>query len=972
MINPNVSNDKERNPASNVGESYFDYVRPALQKLLKAFQLNFTYKKAEGDYLYYTDSHGHDQKVVDLLGGYGANLLGHNNPELIKVANDVFEKKRPFLAQASVRETSGELAKLLAHILKNETQKDFNIHFGNTGAEAVEIAIKHSELYYQAKVQKEVQSLRFQIAALADVSVLSLIVFFLTNFLKISRWFWRLKFLPNIAYPREIIPSLLQKYEAYLLSSSSPLLNLHGGFHGKTLGATALSSNYRGPFSRIVPEVISIHHETDLIYVFSNHIKPIPTFTQNNNRLEIHNKDFNTILAIFVEPIQGEGGIHSLTSTMAALLNKLTQRYDVPLISDEIQSGMGRTGRFLAGTHFNLKPNVVLLSKALGGSLAKISAIAIEKASYISELGIIQTSTFAEDDFSSSIAMAVLRLLHKNNFHLIQQAHLRGEWLTQQLTQRLFKYPSIIKEVRGKGLMIGIEFYPQIQSYSGAIRFLSQHDKLAYAIASYFLSVHNVRLAPCLSSPWTIRLEPSVYVTDADLNKFLKGLEDLCEILIHHRADLLFHNMLNPDLAKPLSQGISPISRPPYETQMSSDTNFRVAFLGYTSDPQFMHQWDENFNFASLPKINELLLRVQDGLLEPQGVAQFVVKSKTGKTVELQFYGLPVDATYFTKQWDQHSTEPLELVERATEMAYQNNCRLISYGGFTSIAALNGKAINPRRNMGYTTGNSLTAGVAFESTLSLAKQNSVRITESTVGIVGANGNMGRVLAQLFAERSSKLFLFVRPGKEKSAQHCLEQILNRLRKNKGLKTKGIFRYLQNLPDYQLWINRALDTRSWILESVLVHPNSPIKVVTEMSLLKSCAVIISTSNADHPIIHPEHIGSQKTIICDLAVPEDVSPGVKNLSQVICFSGGVVELPEGNQFITVGSGLPWNRVYACLAESLLLGLERRTDNFSYGHLEIDKVKWILKMFHKHGFKIDLKSEKTLGHFKGLSHES
>ncbi len=956
----------------NKSEGYFAFVRPALKNLLSAFQLNKTYFKAEGDYLFYHDHHGHEVKVLDLLGGFGANLVGHNNPEILQVLQNLQQEKRPFLAQASVRSKSGELAEFLSLLLKNETHQEYISHFANTGAEAVDVAIKHSELNYQRKVQAELASFKMQLHKVSKLPNKILVLFLMRNLFSILTFLVRTKFRPNVFVPNLIVTKLIQHYEQFLMNQPSPIIGLRGAFHGKTLGATALSSNYRRPFERILPHAVSVSHEQELIEVVTKTTVEVPQINFNSEVPTLETIPFCSALALFVEPIQGEGGIHELTPTMAAILNEVSARYKIPLVSDEIQSGLGRSGRFLAGTHFRLRPNIILLSKGLGGSLTKLSVTCIEKSHYVEELGLLQTSTFAEDDYSSSIAIATLRLLVRNNNYLIHQCHDTGVWLNGKLTHLLFKYPAVIKEVRGRGLMIGIEFYPQIESYSGSIRFLSLHHKLTYAISSYLLNVHSIRLAPCLSSPWVLRLEPSVFISHTELERFIEALDTACKILEHHRADLLFHFIVSDQAPDKQLAEIAPIPRPAFETQMSSDRNFRVAFLGYTADPQYMHQWDESLKGLSSEKVEDLLSRVQAALLEPQGVAQFLVKSKTGKSVELQFYGLPVDANYFTRAWTANSHEPVTLIEKATEMAYQNNCRLMSYGGFTSIAVLNGKALRPRSGMGYTTGNSLTAGVAFESTLTLAKQKGVDILKSTVAIVGANGNMGRVLAQLFAEKAQKLILFVRPGKENSAKDSMVQILDRLRSTKGLRRIGIFRGLVGFPEFREWLDGKIATEVWVRDSLLPHPQSPLVLETNLAMLTGCQIIVSTSNADHPIIHPQHIGTHTTIICDLAVPEDVSLAVKQQHNVTCFSGGVVELPEGNNFLTVGSGLPWNRVYACLAEALLLGLERRTDHFSFGHLKVERVKWILGVFHKHGFKIDLTSEKTQGHFRGYSHEN
>jgi acetylornithine/succinyldiaminopimelate/putrescine aminotransferase/predicted amino acid dehydrogenase len=962
--------------------SYFNYVRPGLKKLLESFALDKTYIKGEGDYLYYKDQTGHEVKVLDLLGGFGANLLGHNNPDLVQVFQNALKDKKPFLAQASVRSKAGDLAKLLNQHLHRETQKDFILHFGNTGAEATDIAIKHCELFYQNRVSKLKAELREQLQNLFRLPVKTRIQFLLKNAIPLWRFIFRqnhsgLWFLlknfkrlkkKNLAL---FVEDLLTAYEKSLLEQNVVFVHLKRSFHGKTLAATALSDNYKKEFSRISLRTLSIGDPISLCRWADRYFVPtlgldvsakIPIFRVNK---------LSRILGIFVEPIQGEGGIYSLTPEWTSVLNNVSRQLQIPLIADEIQCGLGRTGHFLAGTHFGLSPNLVLLSKGLGGSLVKISCVAIEKSYYQKQLGIVQTSTFAEDDLSSIIGIQVLSMLADNNFFLMHEARRKAECLRRQFLELKEVYPRVIRDFRGEGLMLGLEFIPQDKNFSGSLRFLSFYGRLGYVISSYLLNVHHIRMAPCLSQSWVLRIEPSLFIPQEELDSLVTAIKDVCDIFEKGRADLLLQHLVGKGSSQVSILKREALAAPLFRTQLSKSRRYRVAFLAYVSDPNFMYEWDESFKFLSAPEIISLFKKVQNALLEVHGAAEFTVKSITGELVEFQYYGLPVNANYFSRLWKTQSNEAHALIERAIDVAIDHRCKMIALGGFTSIAVANGLALTPRREIAFTTGNSLTAGVAYESIIELCKQQQIALGDTNLGIVGANGNMGRVLSQLFAKKVNFLSLFVRPGKEKGAKENLIQILNRAKADADLFDFGIYRLLKNIPGFQLWFNNKLSSLQWLENFILKSPRSPFKISSELILLKECSVIVTSSNSDEPIIQTQHIGSQKVVICDLAVPFDVSEEVKKLPQVYYYTGGVVELPPDNQLLTIGSGLPLNRVYACLAESLILGLERHRENFSYGHLEISKVQWILDKFHKHGFKIDLKCEKTLGHFEGSKYE-
>ena len=117
------------------------------------------------------------------------------------------------------------------------------------------------------------------------------------------------------------------------------------------------------------------------------------------------------VVACFVEPIQGEGGVRPLTEPYLKALRAIADTYGFPLIFDEVQSGMGRVGTFLASEPAGVRGDYYVLSKALGGGLAEIGALLVQRDRYQHEFGYLHTSTFAEDDFASGVALAALDLI---------------------------------------------------------------------------------------------------------------------------------------------------------------------------------------------------------------------------------------------------------------------------------------------------------------------------------------------------------------------------------------------------------------------------------------------------------------------------------------------------------------------------------------------------------------------------------
>ena len=173
---------------------------------------------------------------------------------------------------------------------------------------------------------------------------------------------------------------------AILETGSRTFIALEKGFHGKTLGAVQLTANqdYREPF---LIDGLTVHR------VRVNDIAHLEqTFARTGS-----------IAGLIFEPIQGEGGVREITAEFAQRAAALCSARGAPLMADEIQTGMGRTGTFLACEALGVTPDYVMLSKALGGGLAKISATLIRRERHVDKFDVLHTSTYAEDDYSSGV-----------------------------------------------------------------------------------------------------------------------------------------------------------------------------------------------------------------------------------------------------------------------------------------------------------------------------------------------------------------------------------------------------------------------------------------------------------------------------------------------------------------------------------------------------------------------------------------
>ncbi len=245
-----------------------------------------------------------------------------------------------------------------------------------------------------------------------------------------------------------------------------------GNFHGRTITIISFSTQpqYREGFGPFTPGFITV---------------PFGDAAALEAALEEHSE---TVVAFLVEPIQGESGIHIPPDGYLKRVEELCRQHDVLLIADEIQTGLGRTGRLFACEHEGVKPDVVVIGKALSGGLYPVSAVLTER----DVLGLFQPgdhgSTFGGNPLACAVARVALKVLVEEN--LIERSAVQGAYLLDGLEAIDSHY---VKEIRGRGLFVGIDLKPEA---GGARRFceaLAERGMLCKETHE-----HVIRLAPPL------------------------------------------------------------------------------------------------------------------------------------------------------------------------------------------------------------------------------------------------------------------------------------------------------------------------------------------------------------------------------------------------------------------------------------------------------------------------------------------
>ena len=346
-------------------DMHSDHLNAQMVRLLKTIGYDVGFCRGTGQYLY--DRQG--DRYLDLLSGFGVFAIGRNHPALRQTLKSVLDADLPNLVQMDVSTLAGLLAeRLLAHT--PYLQRAF---FANSGAEAVEAAIK----FARAATRR-----------------------------------------PGIVY-------------------------CDHAFHGLSYGALSITGDnmFRNGFEPLLPGCTSVP------------FNDLPAL-----EAALRARD---VAAFIVEPIQGKG-VNMPDDAYLKEAAALCRRYGTLFVADEIQTGLGRTGRFLAIEHWGVEPDMVLLAKALSGGHVPVGAVLTRDAIYAKvfdrmDRAVIHGSTFGKNDLAMAAGIATLEVIAAEG--LVKNADRMGERLKATLSALIPRY-EMLHQVRGKGLMIGIEFGP--------------------------------------------------------------------------------------------------------------------------------------------------------------------------------------------------------------------------------------------------------------------------------------------------------------------------------------------------------------------------------------------------------------------------------------------------------------------------------------------------------------------------------
>ena len=423
-------------------ELHSRHLNEQMVRVLRTIGYDVGFCKGQGQYLY--DRAG--SRYLDLLSGFGVFAIGRNHPAVRDALKSALDADLPNLVQLDVPTLAGVLAeRLLAYT--PHLDKAF---FANSGAEAVEAAIKF----------------------------------------------------------------------ARSATGRRGIVYCDHAFHGLTYGALSLNGDdmFRAGFDPLLPDCVSV---------------PFNDLAALEQALASR-----SVAAFIVEPIQGKG-VNLPSDDYLKSAAELCRRHGTLFVADEIQTGLGRTGRFLAIEHWGVEPDMVLLAKGLSGGQVPIGAVLtrrqiFEKVFNRMDRAVVHGSTFSKNDLAMVAGIVTLDVIEAEK--LVQGAAQKGEKLMRALSAMIPRY-ELLHDVRGKGLMIGVEFGPPKSltlKASWNIVETASSGLFCQLIAIPLFKDHKILTQVAGHASHTIKLLPPLTITDEDCDWIINSFDEV--IAASHRV----------------------------------------------------------------------------------------------------------------------------------------------------------------------------------------------------------------------------------------------------------------------------------------------------------------------------------------------------------------------------------------------------------------------------------------------------
>ena len=686
----------------------------------------------------------------------------------------------------------------------------------------------------------------------------------------------------------------------------SGIVSTQQGFHGLTNGA--LSATGSPGFQ-------------DGFFVRCNDFQHVE-FGDANALQQLLSANPNRFAAFIVEPIQGEAGIIVPPRGYLQAVREICDQHNVLLVVDEVQTGFGRTGEMFGFEHEAIVPDVVTLAKALGGGLVPCGAVAFRSKAYSIRFGLKHSSTFAGNSLAAAAGLATIEMLEKDNGGLIHQVASVGDLLQTGLHKIQLEHPDLIRSIRGKGLMLAIEFdFTSLKRRNGLLPILIDQQLLLHLVISYLLHRHQIRVAPTFMGRDIIRIEPPLQFDELQCDQTIAAFADTMEVLQSGNTGALLSTMIGEVSSSERFDYLSsqyvapnaPENKADDREESSGPIQGHFGFLVHLTGLQDLVDFDPSlaiFDSTRLVQLKHQLTRSSEPTVI--GVSDFV--SSDGICVRGHFVLVPHTPDELLAM---ERSQAIELVDAAAKVAAAQNVELIGLGGFTSIVSAGGLALSVNQLPPLTSGNAFTAAASMIAIEKACELRQRKLSQCSVAIVGAAGQIGRAISMMVAKEAKHLTLVGRDGSDKRTRQSLQSLSNDLVELKA-------------------------------------PQTQIRLASHLSEIASADVVIAVSSATEAFIESEHIKAG-AIVCDSSRPLNVSKDIiQSRPDVTWIEGGLVKIPQTSN-LDLFAGPTSEQVYACVAESALwamapyLGLPAATQI-----LDLATVNSLKNASVQHGFEI------------------
>ncbi len=286
---------------------------------------------------------------------------------------------------------------------------------------------------------------------------------------------------------------------AKLYTRKSGFIAALNGFHGKTMGSLSMlgKADYRRP--------VGVLYGGPVYHV------PFGDADAVERQLETCQRVGVDVAAVLMEPIQGEAGAIVPPDDFWPRLREMTKRYDCLLIADEVQTGLGRTGKLWGVDHWNVEPDIIAVAKSLGGGVMPVCAFCSTEEIWqvmMHPNPFIHTTTTGGGALACSAAIAAINVTLRER--LWEQAAAKGDYIIPKLKALAAQYPQIYESITGRGLLIGMHF---------------RDAEVGYKVAAGLFR-RGVLVAGTLTSAHTIRIEPPLIISYELIDEVLNRLSD--------------------------------------------------------------------------------------------------------------------------------------------------------------------------------------------------------------------------------------------------------------------------------------------------------------------------------------------------------------------------------------------------------------------------------------------------------------